>query len=265
MYNKDLIYLRKTIKDLLELKLRNEKIVALTAYDFQTAQIIDEFCDFVLVGDSLGNVFQGKETTLSVTLDEIIYHAKAVNLAIKNAHFCVDMPFMSYQSNVDKALENIGRVMQETNAQSVKIEMNEDLLILIKKASNIGIPIVAHVGLCPQSYNIYGGYKKQGKSKSEKDYIYNLAIDSFKNGASLIVTEGIPEILAEKITKNIDIPTIGIGAGSKTDGQILVTEDMLGITPLPRPSFVKSFANLRDTSKKAILEYKKYVKKNKSS
>ena len=255
--------MRKTIQDLNAMKAKRDKIIALTAYDYQTAEILDEICDLILVGDSLGNVFQGKETTLSVTLDEIIYHAKAVGKALSNAHFCVDMPFMSYQQSTSSALENIGKVFKETNAQSVKIEMNPDLIDLINKADKIGIPIVAHVGLCPQSYNSYGGYRKQGKTKNERDYIYELAVKSYKNGASLLVIEGVPEILADKITKDVKIPTIGIGAGGKTDGQILVTEDMLGITPLPRPSFVKSYTNIRDLAKKAAMEFKKDVKKKK--
>ena len=255
--------MRKTIKDLNAMKAKRDKIIALTAYDYQTAEILDEICDLILVGDSLGNVFQGKENTLSVTLDEIIYHAKAVDKALSNAHFCVDMPFMSYQQSTSSALENIGKVFKETNAQSVKIEMNPDLIDLVNKADKIGIPIVAHVGLCPQSYNSYGGYRKQGKTKNERDYIYELAVKSYKNGASLLVIEGVPEILADKITKDVKIPTIGIGAGGKTDGQILVTEDMLGITPLPRPSFVKSYTNIRDLAKKAAMEFKKDVKKKK--
>ena len=255
--------MRKTIKDLNAMKAKRDKIIALTAYDYQTAEILDEICDLILVGDSLGNVFQGKETTLSVTLDEIIYHAKAVDKALSNAHFCVDMPFMSYQQSTSSALENIGKVFKETNAQSVKIEMNPDLIDLVNKADKIGIPIVAHVGLCPQSYNSYGGYRKQGKTKNERDYIYELAVKSYKNGASLLVIEGVPEILADKITKDVKIPTIGIGAGGKTDGQILVTEDMLGITPLPRPAFVKSYTNIRDLAKKAAMEFKKDVKKKK--
>ncbi len=255
--------MRKTIKDLNAMKAKRDKIIALTAYDYQTAEILDEICDLILVGDSLGNVFQGKETTLSVTLDEIIYHAKAVDKALSNAHFCVDMPFMSYQQSTSSALENIGKVFKETNAQSVKIEMNPDLIDLVNKADKIGIPIVAHVGLCPQAYNSYGGYRKQGKTKNERDYIYELAVKSYKNGASLLVIEGVPEILADKITKDVKIPTIGIGAGGKTDGQILVTEDMLGITPLPRPSFVKSYTNIRDLAKKAAMEFKKDVKKKK--
>jgi len=255
--------LRKSILDLSIMKSKGEKIVALTSYDFQTASILDEFCDFILVGDSLGNVFQGQDTTLPVTLEEIIYHAKIVDRAISNAHFCVDMPFMSYQSSDHVALENIGRVIKETNAQSIKIEMNPSLLNLIGKINMIGIPVVAHVGLCPQSYNIYGGYKKQGKNKSDRDYIYELAVQSYQNGASIIVIEGVPENLARQITKDITIPTIGIGAGGDTDGQILVAEDMLGITPLPRPSFVKSYSNLRDNIKKSASEYRKDVKKKK--
>lgn len=157
------------------MKGKNEQIVALTAYDFQLASILDSICDLVLVGDSLGNVFQGSDTTLGVTLDDIIYHGKAVSRAISNAHLCIDMPFMTYQSSIPNAMTNVGKVIRETGAQSVKLEISFDTLDTIKKISNSGIPVIAHVGLCPQSFNIYGGYKKQGKNKSEAEYIYSLA------------------------------------------------------------------------------------------
>ncbi len=243
------------------MKGKNEQIVALTAYDFQLASILDNICDLVLVGDSLGNVFQGNETTLGVTLDDIIYHGKAVSKAISNAHLCIDMPFMTYQSSISDAMTNIGRVIRETGAQSVKLEISFDTLDTIKKISNSGIPVVAHVGLCPQSFNIYGGYKKQGKNKSEAEYIYSLSKEATKFGASILVIEGIPDNLASRITKSVDIPTIGIGAGNQCDGQILVSEDLLGITPPPHPSFVKTYSNLRQVIKKSISSYRNDVKK----
>ena len=245
------------------MKGKNEQIVALTAYDFQLASILDSICDLVLVGDSLGNVFQGSDTTLGVTLDDIIYHGKAVSRAISNAHLCIDMPFMTYQSSIPNAMTNVGKVIRETGAQSVKLEISFDTLDTIKKISNSGIPVIAHVGLCPQSFNIYGGYKKQGKNKSEAEYIYSLAKEAVKFGASILVIEGVPGNLASRITKSINIPTIGIGAGNQCDGQILVSEDLLGITPPPHPSFVKPYSNLRQVIKKSISSYRDDVKKKK--
>jgi len=255
--------LRKSILDLQSMKAKRERIVALTAYDFQLASILDSVCDLVLVGDSLGNVFQGNETTLGVTLDEIIYHGKIVSKAIKNSHLCIDMPFMTYQSSISDAMKSVGRVIKETDAQSIKLEINFDTLDTIERISNSGIPVVAHVGLCPQSFNIYGGYRKQGRNKVEQDYIFSLSKEAVKSGASILVIEGVPENLASKITKSVSIPTIGIGAGNKCDGQILVSEDLLGITPSPHPSFVKNYANLRQVIKQSINNYKNDVKKNK--
>jgi 3-methyl-2-oxobutanoate hydroxymethyltransferase len=255
--------LRKTVQDLQSMKANKEPIVALTAYDFQTASIIDSSCDFILVGDSLGNVFQGEETTLGVTVEDMVYHGASVSKGVSNAHLCIDMPFMSYQASTEEALKNAGHIIKATKAQSVKMEISFDSLITIQKLANAGIPVVAHVGLCPQSFNIYGGYKKQGKNKSDQDYILSLSKEAEQHGASLIVIEGVPEILASKITKMLNIPTIGIGAGKKCDGQILVTEDMLGITPPPYPSFVKNYSNMRALIKKSANAYRNEVKKNK--
>jgi 3-methyl-2-oxobutanoate hydroxymethyltransferase len=255
--------LRKSIQDLHQMKANKEFIVALTAYDYLTASIIDNYCDFVLVGDSLGNVFQGEETTLSVTVDQMIYHGTVVSKAINNAHLCIDMPFMSYQSSTSEAIKNAGKIIKSTKAQSVKLEISFDTIPTIQKLANAGVPVVAHVGLCPQSFNIYGGYKKQGKSKSDQDYILMLSKEAEKNGASIVVIEGVPDNLGLKVTKSLRIPTIGIGAGKKCDGQILVTEDMLGITPPPYPSFVKNYSNMRGLIKKSLSSYKNEVKKNK--
>ena len=255
--------MRKSVQDLQSMKSNKERIVALTAYDFQTASIIDSYCDFILVGDSLGNVFKGEETTLGVTVDDMIYHGLSVSRGVKNAHLCIDMPFMSYQSSTAEALKNAGRIIKATKAQSVKVEISLDTIPTIQKLANAGIPVVAHVGLCPQSYNIYGGYKKQGKTKTNQDYILTLSKEAEKNGASLVVIEGVPDNLGSKITRTIKIPTIGIGAGKMCDGQILVTEDMLGITPSPHPSFVKNYSNIRGLMKKSISKYKNEVKKNK--
>ena len=205
--------MRKSVQDLQSMKSSKEPIVALTAYDFQTASIIDFYCDLILVGDSLGNVFKGEETTLGVTVDDMIYHGLSVSRGVKNAHLCIDMPFMSYQSSTAEALKNAGRIIKATKAQSVKVEISLDTIPTIQKLANAGIPVVAHVGLCPQSYNIYGGYKKQGKTKTNQDYILTLSKEAEKNGASLVVIEGVPDNLGSKITRTIKIPTIGIGAG----------------------------------------------------
>ena len=177
--------------------------------------------------------------------------------------FYLSMPPWLYQSSTEDALRNAGRIIKATGAESVKLEISFDSLDTINKLSNAGIPVVAHVGLCPQSFNMYGGYKKQGKNKSEQEYIYTLSKEAEINGASILVIEGVPENLANKITKSLKIPTIGIGAGKKCDGQILVTEDLLGLTPSPHPSFVKNYSNLRATIKKSINSYKNEVKKNK--
>ena len=247
--------LRKTILDLQSMKGKNEQIVALTAYDFQLASILDSICDLVLVGDSLGNVFQGSDTTLGVTLDDVVYHGKAVSRAISNAHLCIDMPFMTYQSSISDAMTNVGKVIRETGAQSVKLEISFDTLDTIKKISNSGIPVIAHVGLCPQSFNIYGGYKKQGKNKSEAEYIYSLAKEAVKFGASILVIEGVPGNLASRITKSINIPTIGIGAGNQCDGQILVSDDIFGLTPNHKPKFVRQYLDLRQLLSQATRQF----------
>ena len=182
--------------------------------------------------------------------------------AIKQSPDANKAPFRS-ESSVSEALKNAGDIIKSTKAQSIKLEINIDTIPTIQRLANAGIPVVAHVGLCPQSFNLYGGYKKQGKNKSDQDYILMLSKEAEKNGASIVVIEGVPDNLGLKITRALKIPTIGIGAGNKCDGQILVTEDMLGLTPPPYPSFVKNYSNMRGLLKKSASKYKNEVKKNK--
>jgi 3-methyl-2-oxobutanoate hydroxymethyltransferase len=250
-----------TVPTLYSMKKRGEKIVMVTAYDATTANIVDEAgVDVILVGDSLGNVIQGLPNTLSVTMDEMIYHVKIVSRGVKRAHLCGDMPFMSYQVSKERAIENAGRFVKEAGAESVKIEINENYLETVNAISRAGIPVMGHIGLCPQSIHLTGGYKVQGREESEARRLLELAIAAKEAGAFSLVLESIPKELAKKITESIDIPTIGIGAGPFCDGQVLVINDLLGISPEPVPRFVKKYANLRETMLRAIREFAHEVK-----
>ncbi|MDA2918434.1 3-methyl-2-oxobutanoate hydroxymethyltransferase [Desulfobacterota bacterium AH_259_B03_O07] len=241
-------------------KKRNEKIVTLTAYDAATARIIDETgVDIILVGDSLGNVIQGLDKTLEVTMDEMIYHTKIVSRGINRAHLCGDMPFMSYQSSIEVAIRNAGRFIKDGRAESVKIETNENYLETIYAIQKAGIPVMGHIGLCPQSVLMTGGYKIQGREKNEAKRLVGLANSIEDAGAFSIVLESIPLKLAKKITKSIGIPTIGIGAGPYCDGQVLVINDLVGLTPDPAPKFVKKYANVRQIMTKSVIEFRDEV------
>lgn len=241
-------------------KKRNEKIVTLTAYDAATARIIDETgVDIILVGDSLGNVIQGLDKTLEVTMDEMIYHTKIVSRGVNRAHLCGDMPFMSYQSSIEVAIRNAGRFIKDGRAESVKIETNENYLETIYAIQKAGIPVMGHIGLCPQSVLMTGGYKIQGREKNEAKRLVGLANSIEDAGAFSIVLESIPLKLAKKITKSIGIPTIGIGAGPYCDGQVLVINDLVGLTPDPAPKFVKKYANVRQIMTKSVIEFRDEV------
>ncbi len=232
------------------------KIVMVTAYDAPTAKIVDESgVDIVLVGDSLGNVIQGLDNTLPVTVDEMIYHTKIVSRGIQNAHLCSDMPFMSYQSSNLDAVKNAGRFIKEAGAESVKIEVTEDYIDTIKEIRKAGIPVMGHIGLRPQSVHDMGGYKLQGREKKEAVKLLALAQKIEDAGAFSLVLESIPQKLAKKITKSINIPTIGIGAGADCDGQVLVINDLSGLSEEPLPKFVKKYADVRDILKSATKEY----------
>ena len=249
-------------------KIRNlkgkRKFTSLTAYDYSTAQLVDAAgIELILVGDSLAMTMLGYETTVPVTLDEMMHHASAVVRGTKNALVVVDMPFMSYQVSTEQALANAGLLIQKTGAGAVKIEGGALRAKTVSVLTENGIPVLGHIGLTPQSVNAMGGYKIQGKKSSEADVLLNDAKELEKAGAFAIVLECIPAELGADITKNINIPTIGIGAGPDCDAQILVTHDLLGLYSGVTPKFVKQYANLGDEMKKAFVAYKADVE-NKS-
>ncbi len=239
-----------------------EKIVMVTAYDAPTARIVDKSgVDIVLVGDSVGNVIQGLSNTLPVTVDEMIYHTKIVSRGIQNAHLCADMPFMSFQSSKEDAVKNAGRFIKEAGAESVKLEVTNDFIDTIREIRKAGIPVMGHIGLRPQSFHDMGGYKLQGREKGEGAELLALAKKIEDAGAFSLVLESIPQKLAKKITRSIKIPTIGIGAGPDCDGQVLVINDLVGLSEEPLPKFVKKYAEVRETMKEATKDYVDEVKK----
>lgn len=252
---------RITTKSLMLLKQKGVKITALTAYDFITAKLLDEAgIDVILVGDSLGNVFQGNETTLPVTMDEMIYHTKAVSKGINRSMLVVDMPFMSYQLSKDEAFRNAGRIMKETSAGGVKLEGGKRVAKAIKKITRDGIPVMGHIGLTPQSIHQFGSYRERGRNEEEALELMEDARVVEEAGAFALVLEKIPSGLAGKITESVTIPTIGIGAGPHCDGQILVTPDMLGLNVDFHPRFVRKYAELADEVSGAVKKYIKDIK-----
>jgi len=250
-----------TTIDLCRMKVNGEKIVMVTAYDAATASIVDTAgVDAVLVGDSLGNVIQGRANTLGVTMDEMVYHTQIVSRGVKRAFLTADMPFMSYQGSIEDALRNAGRFLKESGAQAVKLEVNEQSLDTIYAIRKAGIPVMAHIGLCPQSIHAMGGYRVQGRMEGESARLLKLAKEIEERGAFSLVLESIPRKLAREITDSLRIPTIGIGAGTDCDGQVLVINDLLGISEEPLPKFVKKYAELRKTIHKAVSDYADEVK-----
>ncbi len=253
-----------TTRTVMESKKTREKIAALTAYDAITAAILDEAgIDIILVGDSLSNVFQGNDTTIPVSLDEMIYHAKIVRRAVKRALVVVDMPFMTYQVDAQETLRNAGRILKETRASAVKLEGGRPIVESVRRMTEVGIPVMGHLGLTPQSINKFGGYRPRGEEKEEAAAILSDAKLLESAGAFAIVLEKIPAALAARVTKAVSIPTIGIGAGPKCDGQILVYADMLGLTREFKPRFVRHYANLAEDMRKAFLSYLRDVKEGK--
>ncbi len=248
-----------TINDIVNKK-GKEKITMITAYDYPTAKIVDEAgIDIILVGDSLGMVVLGYESTLPVTVDEMIHHSKAVNRGRKNAFLVVDMPYLSYNVDIKDSIYNAGRIITESSANAVKIEGGIRSIESIKRIIECEIPVMGHLGLTPQSVNMFGGYKIQGKDEKAAEQIIREAKLLEEAGVFSIVLEGVPENLAEEITKQISIPTIGIGAGKETDGQVLVFHDMLGFNKSV-PKFVKKYSNAGEELSKAVLDYIKEVK-----
>ncbi|MFC1539704.1 3-methyl-2-oxobutanoate hydroxymethyltransferase [Candidatus Latescibacterota bacterium] len=242
------------VDDFKRMKDERKKITALTAYSSLYAAFLDEAgVDLILVGDSLGNVFQGRETTIPVTLEEMIYHGEIVARSVSKSFVVVDMPFMSYQVNAEDALRNAGAVMKRTGCNAVKLEGGKTIKETIRKIVGTGIPVLAHIGLTPQSINALGGYKVQGREDRKRIIEDAEAVE--EAGAFAVVMEKIPRSLAGEITKKLSIPTIGIGAGSMCDGQILVTEDLLGLFREYKPKFVRKYADLADEVLKGLGQY----------
>jgi 3-methyl-2-oxobutanoate hydroxymethyltransferase len=253
---------RKTILDIKKMKIQGERITVLTAYDYGMASILDESeIDILLVGDSLGMVVLGYDSTLPVTMEDMLHHTKAVSRAVQNALIVADMPFLSYQISPAVALANAGRFLQEANAQSIKLEGGREYAETVQKITSAGIPVMAHLGLTPQSVNQLGGYKVQGKKEDAAEKMMQDAKILEEAGAFSLVLECIPESLASEITHSLSIPTIGIGAGVHCDGQVLVVNDMLGMYDKMTPKFVKKYANINLEIKKAVKTYIAEVKR----
>ncbi len=250
-----------TTRSVMNMKKTGERISVLTAYDFLVARYLDQVgIDIILVGDSLGNVVQGHETTLPVTVDDMIYHAKAVKRAVKNALIVVDMPFMSYQNSLDEAVRNCGRVMKEVGVGAVKLEGGAFIADIVRHLVEIGIPVMGHLGLTPQAINKFGTYEVRATEKSEADRLLRDAKSLQDAGVFSIVLEKIPTKLAKRVTEALDVPTIGIGAGPHCNGQVLVVYDMLGLTEEFKPRFVRRYGELAGEMRKAFTRYIKDVK-----
>ncbi|MEG1254327.1 3-methyl-2-oxobutanoate hydroxymethyltransferase [Clostridium sp.] len=248
--------MKNTVVTFKDAKAKGEKLTMLTAYDYSMAKIIDNSgINGILVGDSVGMVCLGYEDTISVTMEDMIHHTKAVTRGVKNALVVADMPFMSYQTSVYDAILNAGRLMKEGRAHAVKLEGGIDMCDRIEAITKASIPVMAHIGLTPQSVNSLGGFKVQGKSEGAARELIEAAKAVEKAGAFAVVLECVPAKLAEIITKEISIPTIGIGAGVNCDGQILVYQDMLGMFSDFTPKFVKKYADINEIMTGAFKEY----------
>jgi len=247
-----------TIHDLRARKERGERFVMLTAYDYPTAQVLDEAgIPVLLVGDSLGQVVLGYDSTIPVTMDEMLHHTRAVARGAKNALIVGDMPFMSYQTSLEEGLRNAGRFLKEGGAHTVKIEGPQ--AELAGAMADRGIPVMGHLGLTPQSVHLFGGYKVQGRTDEQAVRIKMWAKELEEAGAFALVLECVPSPLAAEITASLSIPTIGIGAGPHCDAQVLVVSDLIGLTPAPSPKFVKRYADVRATMTKAAKRYAEEV------
>ncbi len=249
---------RKTVRDIAKAK-GGEPLVCLTAYDAPTASLLDQYCDILLVGDSVGMVVHGLPSTVGVTMDMMILHGQAVMRGAEQAFVVVDMPFGSYETNSDQAFLNAARIMQETGCQAVKIESGTYAAKQIEHLVARGIPVMGHVGLRPQAMNVDGGFRAKGRSQEEWSKALDEAIAADQAGAFAIVVEGVAPELADQITASVKCPTIGIGASAGCDGQILVTNDMLGMSDWV-PKFVKKYAILKDEIEKAAKNYAEAVK-----
>jgi 3-methyl-2-oxobutanoate hydroxymethyltransferase len=252
---------KKTILDIQKMKADGEKITVLTCYDFPTARILDGCgIDVLLVGDSAGVVFSGYENTLPVTVDEMVYHTRAVMRAEPKALVIADMPFLSYQVDLSEARRNAGRLVKEGGAAAVKLEGGEHAAATLRAIVDMDIPVMAHIGLTPQSIHRMGGYRVQGKNDEQAEKIMADALAVEAAGAFSVVLEGIPRKLAQRITADLSIPTIGIGAGPHCDGQVLVIHDILGLCEKYSPRFVKRYADLKPAIADAVEGYIREVK-----
>ncbi len=254
-------YKRVTVKSLIEMKKQGEKISMLTAYDYSMAKIVDDAnVDVILVGDSASNVMAGHETTLPITLDQMIYHASSVIRAVNRALVVVDLPFGSYQSDPKEALRSAIRIMKESGAHAVKVEGGIEIKESVKRILNAGIPVMGHLGLTPQAIYKFGTYTVRAKEKDEAEKLMEDAEILEKLGCFAIVLEKIPALLTKKVSENITIPTIGIGGGKYADGQVLVIHDLLGMTHEFNPRFLRRYMNLYEDMGNAISRYVSDVK-----
>ena len=254
-------YKRVTVKSLIEMKSNDEKIAMITAYDYTMAKIVDGAgVDVILVGDSASNVMAGHETTLPITLDQMIYHASSVVRAIRRSLVVVDLPFGTYQSDSKEALRSAIRIMKESGGHAVKLEGGKEIKDSIKKILNAGIPVMGHLGLTPQSIYKFGTYTVRAKENEEAEKLIKDALILEKLGCFALVLEKIPSKLAKKVAKSLKIPVIGIGAGSDVDGQVLVLHDMIGMTNEFSPRFLRRYMNLFESMTESIGNYVKDVK-----
>ena len=250
-----------TVSTLADMKKSGEKITALTAYDAPTAKTLNEIgIEIILVGDSVGNVKLGYDNTIPVTLEEMLHHVKAVKRGNTSAMLVADMPYLSYQLSADEAKKNAGRLIKEGGAEAVKLEGGLEVAATVKSLVEINIPVMGHLGLTPQAIHKIGGYKIQGKTEQSQEKMITDAKVLEWAGVFAIVLECIPEGLAKTITQKVSIPTIGIGAGPHCDGQVLVIDDLLGLTLGPVPKFVKRYADLHKETLKAVKKFKEDVK-----
>lgn len=254
--------MKKTISTFKDAKNNNEKLSMITSYDYSMAKLVDEAgIDGILVGDSLGMVTLGYENTLAVTIDDMIHHTKAVSRGAKNALIVADMPFLSYHISIEESIKNAGRLIKEGNAHCVKLEGGIEIIDKVEAIIKAQIPVMGHIGLTPQSINMFGGFKVQGKTINQIQKLIDDAKALEEAGVFAIVLECIPEKIAKIITESISIPTIGIGSGKYCDGQILVVNDMLGMYSDFTPKFVKQYKNLKEDINEAINDYITDVKK----
>lgn len=255
---------RKTVPAIIEMKQRGEPIAMLTAYDALMARILDESgIDIILVGDSGGMVMGGHENTLAVTMEEMLFYARSVRRGVNRALLVADMPFLTFQVSVDETVKNAGRFLQEAGVEAVKLEGGKHMQKTVQRLVDVGIPVMGHIGLTPQSLHQFGGYGLRGRDNKIAGELFEDAKALQDAGAFSIVLEKIPSALAKEISAQLDIPTIGIGAGSHCDGQVLVSHDMLGLYEKFKPKFVRRYAELGKTMMEAFINYIEDVKEKK--